>query len=164
MIDTGDPPEKIERIIERVLKGWGLHKAGKEQQVFRVWKDALGEPLSSNLRPLFIHQGRLVVGVRDSAWMQELQFMKKDIKKKLNKKLGGDTVREVHFKISSFDKEEPAEEDAQEAAPEVSLSPELVKEAQDAASVISDPRLREQVLATLLASARRKLEEEGELE
>ncbi len=160
MADKG-PPQSIDKIVERVLKNWGLQRSGKEQRVFQVWKQALGEPLSSNLRPLFIHQGRLAVGVRDSAWMQELQFMKKDIKKKLNRELGSETVREIHLKISAFDEytKEPEEERAQE----LSLPPELVKEAEDAVSVIPDPRLREQVLHTLLASARRRLAEEGEI-
>jgi len=161
LIDTGDPPKKIGDIVNKVLKNWGLGRKGKEQQVFQVWKEALGEPLASNLRPLFIAQGSLVIGVRDSAWMQELQFMKKEIKQKLNRKLGPGTVREVRFKISGFE-DKDSEEESQPPAKEVVLPPELVKEAEEAVSVIPDPRLREQVLNTLLASAKRQIEEEGE--
>lgn len=166
MAQNHKPPKPIKNVVRGVLKSWGLGRLSSEQRVFEVWKEAMGEPLCRHARPVAIHNGTLVIAARDSAWMQELQFMKGEIKKKLNRHLGPKVIHDVRFKIGSW-KDEDGEKDgeAEEAValndgPE--LDPSVVAQAEAAASVISDPRLREQMLRTLLASAGRGDEEDGE--
>ncbi len=145
--------------MDSLLKGWGLDRVSKEQELFNVWDKAVGEPISKCTRPVAVHNGRLVVAVKDSAWMQELSFMKRDIKRKLNRVLGRDVVREIRFKQGMW-QEEPGEpeEKGREDEEETELDQSVIEEARRAASVIADPRLREQVLRTLLKSAGRARE------
>lgn len=146
----------IQEVLKSLLKNWGLDRMDREQKVFLVWQEALGETLWKNTRPVAVHHGTLVIAVRDHAWMQELQFMKDDIIKKLNRVLGPGVIRGIRFKIGAWEEKEG---DGDAGAPEAGLDPEVIREAEQAVSVIEDPGLRDQVLRTLLASAIRDREE-----
>ena len=84
------------------------------------------------------------------SWMQELQFMKDALKKKLNQALGPGVIQELRFKIGAW------EDESKEKEPQKPLPPELIVEAEKAVAVIADPRLREQTLRLLLAAAARE--------
>lgn len=141
-----------------MLRDWGLGQLSKEQEVFRVWEQALGDNLAVNSRPVAVHHGYLVVAVKDSAWMQELQFMRGEIVKKLNQVLGKGVIREVRFKLGSWDDDRKEAGGGAEEAGDEPFDPGLIREAEEAASVIADPRLREQVIRTLVKSASREEE------
>jgi hypothetical protein len=136
----------------------------REHQVFMVWDQALGETLARTTRPVAVHHGSLIVAVKDSAWLQELQFMKPEMIKKLNRVLGKGVIREIRFKIGSWQDEPPAKGEEQADAETPDLDPAVIAEATAAASVIPDPRLRDQVLKTLLASARKEARQKQEKE
>jgi hypothetical protein len=151
MPERGGQPRPIKSVIEAMLRSWGLDRAAKEQRVFVAWPDAVGESVARNARPMAVHHGLLIVLVRDNVWMQELAMMRDEIKKKLNRALGPGLIQELRFKLGDWEEEEsPA------AAAEAPLSPEAEAEARQTAAVISDPRLREQVLKTLFAAARKE--------
>ena len=139
--------------MESLLKSWGMEGVSRENRVFAVWGKALGETLARHTRPVASHHGHLVIAVRDNAWMQELGFMKEEIKKKLNRALGPGAIKSIKFKIGSWEDEPQGEDAVPDACDD--LDPELVEEARQTVSIISDPGLREQVLKTLLAFAKR---------
>ncbi len=148
-----DKYRPIGEVIDGLLKNMGADRLGKERLVFDVWKEALGEPLASNIKPTFVGGGTLVIAVRDSAWMQELQFMKPEIKRKLNGAIGGRVISNIRFKLGSWNEEEEREDEEEKEGPEP--DPETVRRAREAAEIIEDPKLREQAVKTLLAAARR---------
>ncbi len=90
--------ERIKKVLARTLQGLGIEKKVKEGKVFEVWEEAVGKKVASHTRPQRIKGGRLFVGVSDSAWLQELSFLKENIIKKINKRLGEETVKEIFFK------------------------------------------------------------------
>jgi len=150
--------------VQGLLKNWGLDRASKEQKVFTDWQEALGETLARTTRPVAVHHGSLVIAVKDSSWMQELQFMKTDIIKKLNRALGKAVIQEVRFRVMTWDDSDPRAPNADDLKPgtEIELDPAVIEEARQAAAVIQDPRLREQILKTLLASARKEAAQKQE--
>jgi hypothetical protein len=158
MSDRHGPPKPLGELLNRLLRNWGLDRVSREREVFTRWAEALGEQLAHNIRPVAIHHGVLVVAVKDSVWLQELQFMKDDLKKKLNRVLGKGGIHDLRFKIGAWD-DDPAEpvSGAREPspAPPLELDPATIALANDAASVIKDPILRDQVRRALLATARR---------
>jgi len=156
-----DKPRPIEDLIEAILNRYNLNTLAKEQRVFKVWREALGEALASHARPTAIHGGRLVALVKDSAWLQELQFIKGDIIKKLNRALGGRVIKDIRFKVGTWGTELD-DEGADDGLDEVTLPPELIDEAKAAVEVIKDPKLRERALNALLANARKTIREGGE--
>ena len=141
-------------MVDRVLRSWGLSRLSREQAVFSVWTEAVGE-LAAHARPVAISGGRLVVAVADSVWMQQLQFMKDEVRGKLNRLLGASLVKEVRFRLASAQDPAPAAASGTIGAVDPPpLDAALEAEARAAADRIADPRLREQVLRALLVVAR----------
>jgi hypothetical protein len=154
MNDRTGPPRSLAGILEGLMKSWGLDRMSREREVFLQWDKALGPTLAGRLKPVAIHHGVLIVAVKDSAWLQELHFIKDDIKKKLNRFLGRGVIQDIRFKIGWWEESTPGAADAiSEKAPP--LPPQIQQEAEEAVQVIKDPVLRDQVLRTLLAIARR---------
>jgi hypothetical protein len=153
------PPTPIQNVVQGLIKNWGLDRVSKEQKVFTIWREAIGDPLYNHTRPVAVHHGRLVIAVKDNAWMQELQLMKREIKKKLNKTLGKGVIKEIRFKIGSWEDEDEPGVSMDGHDDEIKLDPAVIEEAEAAASVIADPQLREQILKALLSSARREFRE-----
>lgn len=90
---------KVGHIIQDVLRSQRKHGDAKMIRVWDVWPSAVGEPIGSNTSPAAFKGKLLIVNVVDSAWLQQLWFLKKDILRKLNDSLGEDLVGEITFKI-----------------------------------------------------------------
>ena len=67
----------------------------REHAVWNVWREIVGDLLASKAEPVRIEDGKLFVRVANSAWMQELQFLTDDIRRRLNHRLGAPIVREL---------------------------------------------------------------------
>lgn len=88
---------KVGNIIDRVMSNLGLSRRYREQKALLVWDDLVGERIAGKTRPLYAREGTLVVEVENSTWMNELQFLKREIVEKLNKKLGEWVINDIHF-------------------------------------------------------------------
>ena len=96
---TCDRFVKVGHIIQDVLKSQRKHGDANMIRVWDVWPSAVGEPIGSNTNPAAFKGRLLIVNVVDSAWLQQLWFLKKDIVRKVNASLGEDIVGEIKFRI-----------------------------------------------------------------
>ena len=71
----------------------------KEYSIYLIWNDAVGANIAKHAAPKYFNQGVLTIEVDSSTWMTELKFMKKDLMKNLNEKLGVKKVKDIAFKI-----------------------------------------------------------------
>lgn len=92
-------PIQIGEIIGKVVQDFGRDADLGMIEVWKLWDNMFESPLSENTRPAAFRGKVLVVHVTSSAWIQELQFRKKDIISKINSTLGRDQVTEIKFKI-----------------------------------------------------------------
>ena len=97
--DNSDRFVKVGHIIQDVLQSQRKHGDAKMIRVWDVWLSAVGEPIGSNTSPAAFKGKLLIVNVIDSAWLQQLWLLKKDIISKVNDSLGEDLVGEIKFKI-----------------------------------------------------------------
>jgi len=67
----------------------------REHDVWNVWAEVVGDLLASKAEPTRIEAGKLFVRVANSTWMQELQFLKDDIRSRLNHRLGTPIVHDI---------------------------------------------------------------------
>ncbi|MDP3283106.1 MAG: DUF721 domain-containing protein [Desulfobacterales bacterium] len=67
--------------------------------LFSLWDDAVGAAVAKNARPAGFKGKILLVNVVSSVWIQELQYYKKDMIRKLNEALGKELVCDIKFKI-----------------------------------------------------------------
>jgi len=145
--------EKMGGIMDRLLGRWNLKRNLREQGVFAVWDACVGEAVAAHAQPESIRQGRLLVTVSDPAWSHQLQFLKDDLKQKLNRLLGRAVVGEIRFRVGQIKpKPEPA---AAPANPRpVLLEARVLNAIEEAVAPIKDEELRETVRRYLMAAAR----------
>lgn len=80
----------------------GKYRRESDKELTRIWdlwEDTVGELIAENTRPAAFKGKILIVHVTSSTWMQQLQFLKKDIIGKVNKVLGEEVVEEIKFRI-----------------------------------------------------------------
>lgn len=85
--------------MSRVLKRMHLEDRFEEQGLFRVWDEEVGTRIARHAKPERITKGRLTVLAENSGYIQEYSFLKKEIVKKLNKRLGRELVKEIVFRV-----------------------------------------------------------------
>jgi len=69
--------------------------------VFTIWNNVVGEAVANNSKPAGFKGKVLIVHVSSSAWMQELQYYKKDMITKINDVLGKELVEDIKFRIGA---------------------------------------------------------------
>ncbi len=65
-------------------------------------ENALGKTIAENAKPGSFKDGTLLVHVSSSVWIHQLSFLKQDMQDKLNHVLGKELVKDIKFKIASF--------------------------------------------------------------
>ncbi len=77
--------------------------AGGELANFPIWTewiDVVGTTIARHARPLRLRRGVLVVEVDDVEWMHELQYLKHDLRSRLNQRLERPAVRTVFLALA----------------------------------------------------------------
>ncbi len=89
--------QQLKSAINRFLKNNGLDRGVNQQNAILIWEETVGKTIASNTSAETVEHGILTVKTTNSTWRQELVFKKQDIIKKLNTKLGNNTIREIRF-------------------------------------------------------------------
>src|SRR2546423_1188315 len=80
-------------VLDDLIDRLAFRERLREHAVWNVWAEVVGPLLASRTEPLRIEHGKLFVRVANSTWMQELQFLKDEIRNRLNHRLGAQIVR-----------------------------------------------------------------------
>ena len=136
-------PSALGDILRIQCSRMGLNRRINEQRLLGAWVEVVGEGVAERTQPMRIEKGVLFLKVTNSVWMQQLQFMKELILKKLHEKTGIDSVQDLRFYIgevenpvkdeerqsSKRDLPTPSEADMQNVARQVSevRDPEMKK-------------------------------------
>jgi predicted nucleic acid-binding Zn ribbon protein len=83
------------RVLDDLVDRLEFRERLREHAVWNVWHEVVGDLLASKAEPVRIEDGKLFVRVASSTWMQELQFLSDDIRRRLNHRLGAPIVREL---------------------------------------------------------------------
>lgn len=99
-------PVHIASIISKTLKQFRGEGEEHLVNIWKMWDDAVGEYIAKHTQPEAFKGKILLVKVTDSSWIQELQFLKKDIITRVNHALGKNLIEEIKFKVGSVAKKE----------------------------------------------------------
>jgi predicted nucleic acid-binding Zn ribbon protein len=72
-----------------------------DHAVWTHWESVVGPTVARHARPERLRRGVLVVAVDNATWMQELQFLKRELRERLNARLGRSVVREVFLVLAA---------------------------------------------------------------
>jgi hypothetical protein len=90
-------PNCIGDVLERIFQRLDPPDRRGIYRIWSFWNDEVGEAIAQRAQPAGYHRGVLSVRVTSHAWMQELQFLKEDIRQRLNARLGHDQIRDIYF-------------------------------------------------------------------
>lgn len=99
------PPEPIKEILSRLFtaRGWGRRQGRLHLE--RAWSDAVGLEYEEQTRVLGLKRGIFEVEVASAVLVQELtHYHRRRLLQALRAKLPGQTVKELRFKVGTFDK------------------------------------------------------------
>ncbi len=91
--------ESVAGVLGRLLHQLGLDEQMAGWRAVQEWADLVGERVARHTRAVAFRDGTLYVEVEGSAWMHELQFLSRDLVRRVNERLGRATVRDIRFAI-----------------------------------------------------------------
>ena len=89
--------ESISGVLPALLRDLGLEAGILGWRAVREWPDAVGPGLARRTRAVSFQEGTLLVEVEGSAWLHELNILKRDLLRQLNRHLGSELVRDLRF-------------------------------------------------------------------
>src|SRR5690242_3223336 len=94
-------------LVDAVLRKYGVHTAAREHRLVTRWEEIVGARVGARTQPDGLDGGTLWVRVANSAWMQELAFLKVEIASAANRVVGDPPlVRDVRFHLGRRKAEE----------------------------------------------------------
>ncbi len=143
------------KILDSILSGRNLKKKIDDYKSLEVWDDVVGDMISLNAQPLTIKKGCLKVVVSNHGWLQQLQFLKEDIRKKLNHELQKETINEIYFIVGEVRKKPEKPVMVADEMKKITLSDDERKSINDMIQDIEDTDLKRALRKTLTNKAKR---------
>ena len=87
--------QKIDELVEAVLKQMGLYQKFKEREVCNVWTEVVGQMIASRTKSLWISEGKVFVSFTSSVVKNEILMVKEGLIKALNDRVGDHVVKDI---------------------------------------------------------------------
>jgi predicted nucleic acid-binding Zn ribbon protein len=92
---SGRAPARLGEVLRAAIARLPVARQLADHALWVHWDDVVGQTLAAHARPLRLRRGVLFVAVDSPEWMQELQFLKHELRERLNARLERTVVREV---------------------------------------------------------------------
>jgi hypothetical protein len=89
----------ISEILFYLLKKRGMAFKLEENALLKLWPKVVGPQIILHTKPDALRNGILFVKTISSVWVQQLHFMKEEIREKLNQLAGKDVVKDIRFSV-----------------------------------------------------------------
>ncbi|UCF70784.1 MAG: DUF721 domain-containing protein [candidate division WOR-3 bacterium] len=93
-------PERISRIMPRVLQVMNINGTLKNWQVVREWETIVGASIANHARAVSVDSENLFVVVDNPVWQSQLFLMKSEILRKIKKY--DVRIKDIKFRISDI--------------------------------------------------------------
>jgi len=97
MAERKRPPGRVGDALRQVVQRIDPDRRLAVYRLWTFWDEEVGPAVAARAEPSAFRDGVLSVRVAGAAWMQELQFMKEDLRQRLNQRLGGEPIRDIYF-------------------------------------------------------------------
>ena len=84
--------------ISSFIENQGFETKLNEGDVLRLWSEIAGPAISEKTDPVKIENGILQVKVEESMWRNELVYMEKDFRIKINSAIGKNVLKKIVFR------------------------------------------------------------------
>ena len=132
-------PAAVADLLGNLLRGTPAEQRLKEGRIWLVWEAAVGRRIASHAQPAAFRDGTLTLRVDSAPWMQQLNYLKRELIDKVNAELGEELVKELFMKGGRV---APLVEEKPKVAKRRELSEEERSWIAEQAASVSDPELR----------------------
>ena len=134
-------PAAVGRLLADTFHGTPLELRLSEARIWQTWDEVVGSQIAAQARPNAIRDGVLTVLVASAPWMQQLNFLKGEIRERLNSQLGAELVRDIYLKAGKPSR--PTETSIPFTIPDRPLTPDECAAIAATVAAITDTYLRE---------------------
>ncbi len=92
--------KRVGEFLEGILKKAGLKDQVLRAEVVGEWEDRVGEAIARVTRAQGVRDATLIVEVRSSAWLMELNLMKDEITRRVNEGREEALIEKIVFVLS----------------------------------------------------------------
>lgn len=93
-------PEKVGDLLGAFLEKVGLREAVVRAEAVEEWQERVGEAIGRVTRAQGIRDTTLIVEVRSSSWLMELNLMKAEILRKINEGRSEGLIERIVFVLA----------------------------------------------------------------
>ncbi len=94
-----DSTRRVGDLLPRVLKGLGLEGKLEEGRLREEWPRIVGGAIASRSRPRTVRGATLVIDVVNNVWMNEIQFHRSEIVRKIRKEFPSLEIEDIRLKL-----------------------------------------------------------------
>ena len=94
---TKNEPKPLSKSLSILLKSLGIENKIKQNEIIVRWPEIVGEKLSKVTTADKVEKGILFVRVTNSAWRNELIYMKTEIINRISSRLNTDIIKDIRF-------------------------------------------------------------------
>lgn len=154
---------KLENFLREKMRSFGAQTYQKflAAEMIYHWRELVDENISAKVKPVKLEHGVLLVAVESSAYRDQLKFWAEEIIDAINARFGELLVKEIRpaqsFLVANMPPEKflpPVVDKPQLKLEDITLSAEEILRCQERARNVSNEKLREMVLQTLLSQAK----------
>jgi hypothetical protein len=87
--------KRIDSLLGPFIRELGIEEGVRLAEIKRDWFSLFNEPLSYHMSPFMLSEGEITLNVDSPVWLQQLNFYKEDI----TKKLSSYGVKSVRFRL-----------------------------------------------------------------
>lgn len=94
--------ERIDSVVRSIIKKLDKQSNPTSEDIAKIWGEIAGKKAASHTKPASLRKKRLVINVDGSSWLYELTLKKRELLAELKKRLGGDKIEELQFRIGEL--------------------------------------------------------------
>lgn len=99
-MSRGGGPARIGSMVEGILEKHGVREQVRRMEVLELWPEIVGEDLAKVTRATGVESRTLFVEVRSSAWLMELNMMKREFLERVNERVEDTPFERVVFALA----------------------------------------------------------------
>ena len=93
-------PVRVAQLLEGVLREAGVHEQVQRASAVDEWAGRVGQAIANVARPRVVSGSVLVVEVKSSAWLNELNMMREEILRRLNRDRSEAPIEGIRFVLA----------------------------------------------------------------
>ena len=93
---------EISHVIDKWFEGKNYSQKRINFDAFHNWGEVVGPDIAKNTEPVKFQKDVLVIKVRNSAWTQELQYLKPELLENIRRSFPETKIRDLLFKVGSI--------------------------------------------------------------